>query len=80
MHAAAAGVQKPGDFDTVFATATRERPDALFAVADPLTVLNRRRILAFAVERRLPTMYEFRGYVDEGGLMAWGRVSTSRPI
>lgn len=65
-------VQEPSDFEGAFAAMRQERPDALFVVADPLTLLNRHRLLAFAAERRLPTMYEFRWYVEEGGLLSYG--------
>jgi putative ABC transport system substrate-binding protein len=32
----------------------------------------RRRLVDLAAKNRLPTMYSFRGYVDAGGLMAYG--------
>jgi len=66
------GVREPSDFDGAFSAMARERPDALFVVADPLTTLNRRRILDFAAKGRLPAMYEFSSYVNDGGLMAYG--------
>ncbi|MGH6629801.1 MAG: ABC transporter substrate-binding protein, partial [Burkholderiales bacterium] len=39
------GVREPNDFGTAFSVMTRERPDALFLVADALTILNRKRVL-----------------------------------
>ena len=35
-------------------------------------VLNRKRIVEQAAEQRLPTMYGWREFVDEGGLMSYG--------
>jgi ABC-type uncharacterized transport system substrate-binding protein len=35
-------------------------------------VLNRKRIVEQAAARRLPTMYGWREFVDEGGLMSYG--------
>jgi putative ABC transport system substrate-binding protein len=62
----------PDDFDQAFTAITRNRPDALFTVADPLYFRERTRILEFAAKRRLPAMYEWREYVEWGGLMAYG--------
>ena len=50
----------------------RERPDALLILADPLTTSQRRRIVEFAAEEKLPAMYEVSQFVDAGGLMSYG--------
>jgi putative ABC transport system substrate-binding protein len=66
------GVQEPDDFEQAFTAMTQEHPDALFVVSDVLTFTQRRRIMAFAAQNRLPTMYERREYVDDGGLLSYG--------
>ncbi len=66
------GVRNPEDFGTTFNAMTREPPDALFLVADALTVLNRKRVIDFAGLHRIPAMYEFAQYVHAGGLMSYG--------
>ena len=66
------GVREPSDFDGAFSEMTRQRPDALFLVADALTGLNRKRVLDFATAHRLPAMYELDFLVKEGGLMSYG--------
>lgn len=66
------GVREPNDFAMAFDAMTRERPDALFLVADALTVLNRKRVIDFADMHRIPAMYEFGFYVQGGGLMSYG--------
>lgn len=66
------GVRDPDDFATAFSAMTRERPDALFLVADALTTLNRKRVIDFAELHRIPAMYEFAPYVHSGGLMSCG--------
>jgi putative ABC transport system substrate-binding protein len=48
---------------------TRSRPDAILMVS---TVLNRKRVMEFAVNNRLPTMYEFGFLVRDGGLISYG--------
>jgi putative ABC transport system substrate-binding protein len=66
------GVLDPSDFDGAFSAMTRERPDAIFIISDPLIRLNRRRVLDFAATKRLPAMYELNVYVSDGGLMSYG--------
>jgi putative tryptophan/tyrosine transport system substrate-binding protein len=66
------GVGEPDDFDTAFSAMTRERPDALFMVADALTTLNRKRVIEFAAAHRIPAMYEQASVVQDGGLMSYG--------
>jgi putative tryptophan/tyrosine transport system substrate-binding protein len=62
----------PEDFAVAFSAMTRRRPDAMFLVADPLTVMNRKQIIAFAAAQRIPAMYEQGTLVREGGLMSYG--------
>ncbi|WP_189043062.1 ABC transporter substrate-binding protein [Aliidongia dinghuensis] len=66
------GVREPEDFDDAFAAMRRDRPDAMFMITDALTNLNRKRIVEFAAEIRLPAVYEFREPVFDGGLMSYG--------
>jgi len=51
------GVREPGDFGDAFDEMTRSRPDAILMVSDALTLLNRRRIMEFAANNRLPAIY-----------------------
>ena len=66
------GVRGPDDIDAALSNMTRERPDALFLVADALTNLNRKRIIDFAATHHIPAMYEISLYVHDGGLMSYG--------
>jgi ABC-type uncharacterized transport system substrate-binding protein len=65
-------VRGPEDFEAAFAAATRGNAQALVAFDDPLTVAYRPRIVALAASSRLPAMYGFREFPDEGGLMSYG--------
>ncbi len=65
-------VRGPDDFEKAFDAATRGRADALITLHDVLTNSQRARIVHFAAQNRLPTMYEFREWADAGGLMAYG--------
>jgi putative ABC transport system substrate-binding protein len=62
----------PDELNECFATAVREKADALIVFTHGFAVLNRRRIIEQAASQRLPTMYGWREFVDEGGLMSYG--------
>jgi len=62
----------PQDFKRVFEAIAGKRPDALMTTADPLIVSYRTRIVGFAAELRLPSMYPTQEFVDAGGLMFYG--------
>jgi putative ABC transport system substrate-binding protein len=66
------GVRDANDVDSALAAMTQERPDALFTITDVLTAAPTRRIVDFAAKSQLPTMFEYRGPVAAGGLMAYG--------
>ena len=70
----ALGVHESGDFDQAFAAIKRERPDALLLVTDSLTNINRKKVLDFAAEQRIPAIYERSLYVRDGGLISYGPV------
>jgi ABC-type uncharacterized transport system substrate-binding protein len=50
----------------------REHPDALVVSASAVNVANRRLIVEFAAQRRLPAMYATREFVSAGGLISYG--------
>jgi putative ABC transport system substrate-binding protein len=67
-------IRQPEDLDKAFAAMARDRPDALL-VFDTIEIFaDRRRIIEFAARNRLPTMFLWSQYVDDGGLMAYGPV------
>jgi putative ABC transport system substrate-binding protein len=60
------------DFEKVFAALGKERPDGLYVPPGPLHTTNRNRIVNFALQSRLPSMWGNREFVDAGGLMSYG--------
>ena len=50
----------------------QSRPDALYVCPDPIMIANLQRINTLALGARLPTMHDFREYVEPGGLMSYG--------
>jgi putative ABC transport system substrate-binding protein len=68
----ALGVREPDDFNGVFETMDRQRPDAILMVSDSLTVLNRKRVFDYAGQHRIPALYEYEDMARFGGLMSYG--------
>jgi putative ABC transport system substrate-binding protein len=64
-------VHRTEELDGAFATIARARPDALMVLADRFLLAHRKRIVEFAMARRLPGMYAYPEYVDAGGLMSY---------
>lgn len=65
-------VSVPEDFEAAFAVATRGNAGALIALDDALTYNYRTRFVALAAASRLPALYGYREFPDEGGLMSYG--------
>ena len=65
-------VQSLQEIETAFSATDGARPRALLVFSDP-SVLERHRgrIIALAVKYRLPAIYPWKFYVEEGGLMAY---------
>src|SRR5215475_12933997 len=57
--------------DHAFVKLSRQRPDAVLTVADPLLTSQRTRIATFMIENRLPSMYTYREDVLAGGLISY---------
>ena len=66
------GVREPEDFNDAFAAMDREPPEAILMVSDSLTLLNRKRVIDYAAEHRLPAIYEQDFVTRDGGLMSYG--------
>ena len=62
----------PDEFDSAFATMTKERVEALYVVADVQFVLHAARLADLAMKSRLPSMHQLRRLVEAGGLMSYG--------
>jgi putative ABC transport system substrate-binding protein len=49
----------------------QRRPDALMLSADPFFQVRRDQLVALAARHAIPTMYEWRGFVEAGGLISY---------
>ena len=66
------GVRSKEDIEEAFGQMLKQRPQGLLVLADRLFLHHRERIMAFALEHRLPGVHAYRELVDAGGLMSFG--------
>src|SRR5205823_1991684 len=66
------GVRESADLNSAFDVARRQRAEGLVTFFDGLMNANQARIAALAAESGLPSMHSTRGFVEAGGLMAYG--------
>jgi putative ABC transport system substrate-binding protein len=59
-------------FEGAFRAAQDERAQAMLVLPSPILNANRRTLIRLAATHRLPAFYEFRVYVEDGGLMSYG--------
>jgi putative ABC transport system substrate-binding protein len=71
LEAVTAEIRRAEDIEPAF-DSFAGRAEALFVSGDPLLLNNRIRINTLALAGRLPTMHNFREYVEAGGLMSYG--------
>jgi putative tryptophan/tyrosine transport system substrate-binding protein len=60
------------EIDAAFASLVRLRADALLVGSDPVFNTQRERFVSLASRHAVPAMYEFREYVELGGLASYG--------
>jgi putative ABC transport system substrate-binding protein len=65
-------VRRSEDLDGAFGSIVKDQPDALLVLADRVFLHNRKRMMDFAIQRRLPNVCAYRELVEAGGLMSYG--------
>ena len=65
-------VRSADDFERVFAALNKERSDGLYVTTGNLMRFNGKRVVGLALKSRLPSVYDRREAVYEGGLMSYG--------
>jgi putative ABC transport system substrate-binding protein len=60
------------DLDQALAAIVRSAAQMLFVLNDPFIFTHRKRIIESAAKSRLPAIYGFREFVDDGGLISYG--------
>ena len=59
------------EFDTAFSVLVQQRAAGLFHANDAFFISERRPLIALAARHRLPTIYPWREFVVDGGLMSY---------
>ena len=62
------------DFEKTFASLVQAGADALVVSADPLFASRQEHLVGLAATHRVPAIYEWREFVETGGLMSYGTV------
>jgi putative tryptophan/tyrosine transport system substrate-binding protein len=65
-------VRDVSELDGIFAAAAKEPGVGLFVLGHPLLFPHRSRIPDLAAKHHLPAIYQWRVFVDAGGLMSYG--------
>jgi len=65
-------MRQVAEFDGAFATARRQRAQALLLLSSPLVFVNLKRLADLALQHRLPASSVFPQFADAGGLMGYG--------
>ena len=60
------------DIDAAFANFAQQRVNAVTFAADAVFNSRRKQIIALAARHKLPTMYFYRAFADDGGLISYG--------
>jgi putative ABC transport system substrate-binding protein len=60
------------EFESAFASFRQSGAQALLVSADPIFYASRSRMVDLAAKRNVPAMYEFKEFVEVGGLMSYG--------
>jgi putative ABC transport system substrate-binding protein len=66
----------PGDIDAAFARFAEQKVRAVTFAADATFNAGRRRIIDLAARQRLPTIYFYRAFAEDGGLITYGGYDT----
>ena len=72
IHIEGYGARNAEELGTAFTAITLERADALLVLADPLLISHQKRIIDYALKRRLPAIYATKDHAAAGGLMTYG--------
>jgi putative ABC transport system substrate-binding protein len=72
VHIQVVAAAKAEDFDAAFLAMDKERAEALIVLVNPMFFGQRKEIIERAAKQRLPAMYEWKQFVQGGGLISYG--------
>jgi putative tryptophan/tyrosine transport system substrate-binding protein len=67
-----AGVQTPAEIEQAFIEISQVPNGGVVVLPDTFTLLHRKLIISLAAEHRLPAVYPFRYFAEDGGLISYG--------
>jgi putative ABC transport system substrate-binding protein len=73
VSVAAVGVRAVDEIGAAIQTFVRERASIVVVLASAMLINARRQIASFALASRLPTVFNFREHVEDGGLISYGQ-------
>ena len=65
-------VAKPEEIEIVLSKAPRDGVEGVIVVFDSMTFFHRAKLAEAAIRARIPTIFNFRQYVEAGGLLSYG--------
>ena len=65
-------VAKPEEIEIAFSKAAKDGVDGVVVVFDSMTFFHRAKLAETAIRSRIPTIFNFRQYVEAGGLLSYG--------
>jgi putative ABC transport system substrate-binding protein len=66
------GASTDGEIDAAFQSIAQQRIPALIVASDPFFDTRRGKLVALAAQNKLPTIYYFREFAVDGGLISYG--------
>jgi putative ABC transport system substrate-binding protein len=76
LQVSAIDISTAGRLEDAFVAMNRAAAQALIVLTDPVLFSARKPTVDLANANRLPTVYPFQGYVEDGGLMSYGPSDT----
>jgi putative ABC transport system substrate-binding protein len=67
-----AGPSPGHDLDAAFAKLVEQKIEALVVTADPFFNFRRKEVIALAARYKIPAIYQWREFVEDGGLVSYG--------
>jgi hypothetical protein len=65
-------VRAASEYESAFATISRDRADAVLVLANPLYLAGARRLAELAIAHKLASIFTTREFAEAGGLLAYG--------
>jgi putative ABC transport system substrate-binding protein len=65
-------VNEVSDYESAFRAARDDGAQAILVLPSPIFYAHRQALIALAARYHLPAIYEFKAYVQDGGLMSYG--------